>query len=164
MTVAKKSHYTAHTFFFFLQTLKPDKPVLIMEYWVGWFDLWGNDKHHDGKSAGSVARVLGEILEFGASFNLYMFHGLFFLFLKLIDKWHHKCTSLDQILNVQKSLLETFTFSCFNLAWRFQLTLYTVLWQHYESMKSDLSMEVNQHLECKKPVSTCTGQPSSWIG
>ena len=65
------------SYLFFLQTLKPDKPVLIMEYWVGWFDLWGNDKHHDGKSAGSVARVLGEILEFGASFNLYMFHGLF---------------------------------------------------------------------------------------
>lgn len=59
----------------YLQEIQPDKPVLIMEYWVGWFDLWGNDKHHDGKSAGSVARVLGEILEFGASFNLYMFHG-----------------------------------------------------------------------------------------
>lgn len=74
---SKKKVITLLIPFFFLQTLKPDKPVLIMEYWVGWFDLWGNDKHHDGKSAGSVARVLGEILEFGASFNLYMFHGLF---------------------------------------------------------------------------------------
>ena len=29
-----------------LRIHQPDRPVLIPEYWTGWFDWWG-DKHHD---------------------------------------------------------------------------------------------------------------------
>ena len=29
-----------------LRIHQPDRPVLITEYWTGWFDWWG-DKHHD---------------------------------------------------------------------------------------------------------------------
>ena len=48
---------------------------MVMEYWVGWFDQWG-DGHHV-KDTGEVTKTLKEILQFGASFNLYMFHGVF---------------------------------------------------------------------------------------
>ena len=54
-------------------TVQPDKPVMVMEYWLGWFDQWG--KRHHVKDAKTVAETMEEILQFGASVNLYMFHG-----------------------------------------------------------------------------------------
>ena len=53
--------------------MKPDKPVMVMEYWLGWYDQWG--RGHHVKDAKVVADHMGEILKFGASVNLYMFHG-----------------------------------------------------------------------------------------
>lgn len=53
--------------------MKPDKPVMVMEYWLGWFDQWG--RQHSVKDVKAVADTMEEILKFGASFNLYMFHG-----------------------------------------------------------------------------------------
>lgn len=50
---------------------------MVTEYWLGWFDQWGGQHHV--KDAKAVTDILEEILEFGASFNLYMFHGLFLL-------------------------------------------------------------------------------------
>ena len=53
--------------------MEPDKPVMVMEYWLGWFDQWGIPHHV--RDAKAVADTMEEILKFGASVNLYMFHG-----------------------------------------------------------------------------------------
>ncbi|AZN41658.1 glycoside hydrolase family 35 protein [Paenibacillus albus] len=49
------------------------KPLMVMEFWIGWFDAWGDDKHQT-RDADSAARELADILEEG-SVNIYMFHG-----------------------------------------------------------------------------------------
>jgi len=56
-----------------LLEFQPDKPLMCMEFWNGWFDHW-EEPHHtrDGKDA---AQVLDKMLEMGASVNFYMFHG-----------------------------------------------------------------------------------------
>lgn len=52
---------------------QPDKPLVCMEFWNGWFDHWG-EQHHT-RDPQDVADTVGEMLEMGASFNFYMFHG-----------------------------------------------------------------------------------------
>uniref|UniRef100_A0A8C9W851 Si:dkey-224e22.2 n=1 Tax=Scleropages formosus TaxID=113540 RepID=A0A8C9W851_SCLFO len=47
--------------------LQPDRPMMVMEYWSGWFDVWGG-LHH-------VFEADAELLSQGMSINLYMFHG-----------------------------------------------------------------------------------------
>lgn len=47
-------------------------PLMCMEFWVGWFDSWGNE-HHTGNLEESV-RDLDEILKRG-HVNIYMFLG-----------------------------------------------------------------------------------------
>jgi len=48
-------------------------PRMVGEYWIGWFDHWG-EKHH--KVEGEiVARGVESYLQNDISFNLYMFHG-----------------------------------------------------------------------------------------
>ncbi|RAP77009.1 glycoside hydrolase family 35 protein [Paenibacillus montanisoli] len=56
-----------------LQEYQPDKPLVCMEYWNGWFDHWG--KAHHTRSAEDAAEVLEQMLKLGASVNFYMFHG-----------------------------------------------------------------------------------------
>ncbi|XP_072550992.1 beta-galactosidase-1-like protein 2 isoform X2 [Salminus brasiliensis] len=56
-----------------LADLQPQKPLLVMEYWCGWFDVWG-EPHHVFCAQDMIA-VLKELLEHGVSINLYMFHG-----------------------------------------------------------------------------------------
>ncbi|XP_021782466.1 beta-galactosidase-1-like protein 3 isoform X5 [Papio anubis] len=56
-----------------LHKVQRDKPLLVMEYWVGWFDRWG-DKHHV-KDAKEVERAVSEFIKYEISFNVYMFHG-----------------------------------------------------------------------------------------
>ncbi|KAL4674801.1 hypothetical protein H8959_018735 [Pygathrix nigripes] len=56
-----------------LREVQRDKPLLVMEYWVGWFDRWG-DKHHV-KDAKEVERAVSEFIKYEISFNVYMFHG-----------------------------------------------------------------------------------------
>ena len=51
---------------------------MVAEFWDGWFDHWG-EMHHTREND-MVALTLQEILSFGASVNLYMFHGLFCFF------------------------------------------------------------------------------------
>lgn len=46
---------------------------MCMEFWCGWFDHWGAD--HVVRDAEDAAAALREILECGASVNLYMAHG-----------------------------------------------------------------------------------------
>lgn len=48
-------------------------PRMVGEYWIGWFDHWG-EKHHTVKPE-TVAKGLDYMLANGISFNLYMFHG-----------------------------------------------------------------------------------------
>lgn len=49
------------------------KPLMVMEFWIGWFDAWGDKIHHttDIKMA---ANELKSALDQG-SVNIYMFHG-----------------------------------------------------------------------------------------
>lgn len=56
-----------------LRRHRPRGPLMCMEFWCGWFDHWGSE--HVVRDAGDAAAVLREILECGASVNLYMAHG-----------------------------------------------------------------------------------------
>lgn len=56
-----------------LKKLQPDKPLMVAEFWPGWFDHWG-ERHHKMEVDKVVTRVLN-ILRMGASINLFMFHG-----------------------------------------------------------------------------------------
>jgi beta-galactosidase len=48
-------------------------PRMVGEYWIGWFDHWG-EKHHTVEPE-IVARGVESFLQNDISFNLYMFHG-----------------------------------------------------------------------------------------
>ncbi|MFD3479331.1 beta-galactosidase [Streptomyces sp. NPDC058695] len=56
-----------------LRRHRPKGPLMCMEFWCGWFDHWGAD--HVVRDAEDAAAALREILECGASVNLYMAHG-----------------------------------------------------------------------------------------
>lgn len=53
--------------------LYPDAPKMCMEMWNGWFDAWGDDKHHT-TSPEDYAKVVDDMLNKG-SLNMYMFIG-----------------------------------------------------------------------------------------
>lgn len=52
----------------------PDFPLMVTEFWTGWFDHWGNEEHK-GLSLPLFEECFRGILNAGASFNMYMFHG-----------------------------------------------------------------------------------------
>ncbi|MEU8544490.1 beta-galactosidase family protein [Streptomyces sp. NPDC048717] len=56
-----------------LRRHRPDGPLMCMEFWCGWFDHWGRE--HVGRAPADAADTLREILECGASVNIYMAHG-----------------------------------------------------------------------------------------
>jgi beta-galactosidase len=56
-----------------LDAFRPGTPRMCGEYWVGWFDSWG-DKHAT-VSPKPVAEGLDWMLSHGISVNIYMFHG-----------------------------------------------------------------------------------------
>lgn len=56
-----------------LRQFMPDGPLMCMEFWVGWFDHWGNGGHVTGNLEQSVAD-LDKLLELG-HVNIYMFEG-----------------------------------------------------------------------------------------
>ncbi|MFJ4685040.1 beta-galactosidase family protein [Streptomyces sp. NPDC088789] len=56
-----------------LARLRPDDPPLCMEFWCGWFDHWGAE--HVVRDPEDAAATLTDILDAGASVNLYMAHG-----------------------------------------------------------------------------------------
>ncbi|MFE7270778.1 beta-galactosidase family protein [Streptomyces sp. NPDC057623] len=70
-TVNFGSH--AHEAFEALRRHRPDGPLMCMEFWCGWFDHWGGE--HVVRDPRDAAAALREILECGASVNLYMAHG-----------------------------------------------------------------------------------------
>ncbi|MEK4760000.1 beta-galactosidase family protein [Viridibacillus sp. FSL E2-0187] len=56
-----------------LQEHFPDTPNIVMEYWNGWFDHWG-EEHHT-RDPHETAKTFFEMIEQGNSVNFYMFHG-----------------------------------------------------------------------------------------
>ncbi len=56
-----------------LKGFKPEQPVMCGEFWCGWFDHW-YEPHHV-RTADSTVEDIRAMLEMGASFNMYMFHG-----------------------------------------------------------------------------------------
>ncbi|CAM5260279.1 hypothetical protein SCALM49S_08044 [Streptomyces californicus] len=56
-----------------LRRHQPKGPLMCMEFWCGWFSHWGSEPVHRGPE--QAAGALREILECGASVNLYMAHG-----------------------------------------------------------------------------------------
>ncbi|KAM3615821.1 uncharacterized protein V6R79_008354 [Siganus canaliculatus] len=57
----------------YLDGIQPQKPKMVMEYWSGWFDLWGG--LHHVFAAEDIVPVVTEVLKQDMSINLYMFHG-----------------------------------------------------------------------------------------
>ncbi|MFC5404077.1 glycoside hydrolase family 35 protein [Cohnella soli] len=76
---------------------QPDKPLMCMEYWNGWFDHW--NKPHHTRDSQDAAAVLDEMLAMGASVNLYMFHGGtnfgFYNGANCLEKYEATTTSYD---------------------------------------------------------------------
>uniref|UniRef100_A0AAQ5ZY52 Beta-galactosidase n=1 Tax=Amphiprion ocellaris TaxID=80972 RepID=A0AAQ5ZY52_AMPOC len=56
-----------------LNAIQPNSPTMVMDYWTGWYDVWG-DLHHVLPPEDMVS-TMREILRRGMSVNLYMFHG-----------------------------------------------------------------------------------------
>ncbi|WP_067173050.1 glycoside hydrolase family 35 protein [Microtetraspora niveoalba] len=56
-----------------LRRHRPDDPMVCMELWIGWFDHWGRPRVT--RDPAESAAVLAELLEAGASVNIYMAHG-----------------------------------------------------------------------------------------
>ncbi|BFZ25985.1 hypothetical protein BsWGS_29024 [Bradybaena similaris] len=60
--------------FSLIRSLNKHFPVMVMEFWTGWFDVWGQEKHSTSPVT-EVNKTLNFILDEGGSFNLYMFIG-----------------------------------------------------------------------------------------
>ena len=56
-----------------LRQYQPDGPLMVAEFWNGWFDHWG-EAHHT-RQPQDAAAALDEILAAGGSVSLYMGHG-----------------------------------------------------------------------------------------
>lgn len=56
-----------------LRKIQPQGPLMCMEFWIGWFDHWGGGHHV--RPADDAAAALEEVLQCGASVNIYMMHG-----------------------------------------------------------------------------------------
>lgn len=59
--------------FDFLKKFRGNQPCMCGEYWCGWFDHW-YEEHHV-REAKELAGLFGDMLDYGASLNFYMFHG-----------------------------------------------------------------------------------------
>lgn len=56
-----------------VEALSDDFPLMVTEYWSGWFDHWGTEHH--SQSLQDFGSTLTAILNRSASVNFYMFHG-----------------------------------------------------------------------------------------
>ena len=57
-----------------LKKVQPNKPMMVTEFWSGWFDHWGQEKHST-TTLEDYEKNVRQILDAGASINLYMFTG-----------------------------------------------------------------------------------------
>jgi beta-galactosidase len=70
--------FEANEAFAKLRDYQPEGPLLVAEFWSGWFDHWGEEHHLSADNGDSIERsvqTLDDILAAGASVNFYMFHG-----------------------------------------------------------------------------------------
>ncbi|XP_046388675.1 beta-galactosidase-1-like protein 2 isoform X2 [Ischnura elegans] len=58
-----------------LKKLQPDRPLMVMEYWSGWYDHWLDDSHQTGLTLKEFEDNLEVILNYNSSVNIYMLHG-----------------------------------------------------------------------------------------
>ena len=61
-----------------LRQYQPEGPLMVTEFWSGWYDHWGEAHHISADGSDSIQRsveTLDELLSLGASVNFYMFHG-----------------------------------------------------------------------------------------
>ncbi|KAK7106330.1 hypothetical protein V1264_017596 [Littorina saxatilis] len=72
-TVNFKDTEQGRTGFEVIKQENPDFPLMVMEFWTGWFDHWGQPHNTDDLSV--YAERVATILDSGASINFYMFHG-----------------------------------------------------------------------------------------
>lgn len=56
-----------------LRKVRPTGPLMIGEYYPGWFDSWG-EPHHTGDTQ-KIVNEIGSMLEHDVSFSIYMVHG-----------------------------------------------------------------------------------------
>ena len=56
-----------------LKQFRAEQPLMCSEFWCGWFDHWGEDRHE--RSADDVADNYDRLLKLGGNINFYMFHG-----------------------------------------------------------------------------------------
>lgn len=56
-----------------LAQFRPDQPDFSPELWGGWFDSWGGEHHV--RDVDDLMLCINEVLDMGASFNFYAFHG-----------------------------------------------------------------------------------------
>lgn len=56
-----------------LQRHSPGIPNMVMEFWIGWFDHWG-EAHHT-RAASDMVVAFRKLLDQKASVNFFMFHG-----------------------------------------------------------------------------------------
>ncbi|XP_064650723.1 beta-galactosidase-1-like protein 2 isoform X2 [Lineus longissimus] len=62
------------TMFEWSKKAQPDVPLMVGEFWTGWFDHWG--EHHHTDSIEKFEDNVREVLKAGAQgINFYMFHG-----------------------------------------------------------------------------------------
>ncbi|XP_064617516.1 beta-galactosidase-1-like protein 2 [Liolophura sinensis] len=75
----------------------PDVPLMVMEFWTGWFDHW--DREHQVVGTERLMESLQYILTMQSSVNFYMFHGGtnfgFFAGANHFDKYRSDVTSYD---------------------------------------------------------------------
>ncbi len=57
-----------------LKEFQKDRPLMCGEFWDGWFDHW-YEPGTQLRPIEDIAREVDTFFEYGASFNLYMFHG-----------------------------------------------------------------------------------------
>ncbi|KAG8233444.1 hypothetical protein J437_LFUL010555 [Ladona fulva] len=58
-----------------LKKLQPNRALMVMEYWSGWYDHWLDENHQTGLSNAEFQDTLKKILNLNASVNIYMFFG-----------------------------------------------------------------------------------------
>lgn len=61
-----------------LREYRPQGPLMVTEFWSGWFDHWGEPHHISADGGTSMDRsvdALDKLLGAGASVSFYMFHG-----------------------------------------------------------------------------------------
>ena len=58
----------------FMAGINPEYPLMVTEFWVGWYTVWGAEKK-ETRDAQEITEILAKLLHKGFSINIYMFHG-----------------------------------------------------------------------------------------